>query len=635
MFERNRWALAGIAVALSVAIAQTVEAKKKLKECEPSEVTVIEPGTSTEIYGMESYGGERYGREPFGRERFGSERFGTERFGTERFGAREGMRSEAFRYQPDLRQATALIGHKITDNQGRNIGTIDDLAIDADNGMVAFAILSRGGILGIGEKLVPVPFKAIEPTAKRDEFKLKIEEGTLERVPTLRDNEFSRLEQRRFTENIYREFNMQPYWITGYQSPEPGSGLRRERRWQDEERSITPQDQMTPQDRSWREERGTRGPGYPEERSWREDRSARDSTYPEERTWREERDTRSRDSGYPEGRTWREERDTRSRDSGYPEGRTWREERGTGAPGSRLGMLPRGSMRGEEMRSPGKIVRATDLLDESVVDASRREIGEVNDLMIDINSAGIGYAVILTDLQGPDRLIAVPWQVVDVMPTREGVQLAVNVSQNQLARAPAFSEDAWPNMSTSRWTARLHSYYGVQPTWSHFGYVGPTGMGAVRSQMFSSENLQKFTGTVDSIYRNTRFEGMSNMVRLQLSNVEGGRAATQPAEMEAAQPQTLQVFLAPAPFFEQQDVRLQPGDRVTIEGAMIQIGGKRTLVAKMLTKDNKTVEFRAEDGRPLWRHGRMGGQPSERFQQDQPQRRDGQQRFSEQEPQDE
>ena len=75
-------------------------------------------------------------------------------------------------------RASRLIGSDVYNDREEHIGTLDDLMI-ADNGAVAFAILSVGGFLGIGSRLVAVIFdrlliddyRVVLPGATREELK--------------------------------------------------------------------------------------------------------------------------------------------------------------------------------------------------------------------------------------------------------------------------------------------------------------------------------------------------------------------------------------------------------------------------------------------------------------------------------
>ena len=57
--------------------------------------------------------------------------------------------------------ADKLIGKSIQNDQGQDIGTIKDILFSA-NGDLEYFVLSEGGVLGVGEDLIPIPFAAVE-----------------------------------------------------------------------------------------------------------------------------------------------------------------------------------------------------------------------------------------------------------------------------------------------------------------------------------------------------------------------------------------------------------------------------------------------------------------------------------------
>jgi hypothetical protein len=60
-----------------------------------------------------------------------------------------------------------LIGANVHNKDGKIIGHIDDLVVDGDNKVVG-AVISVGGVLGIGKKEVAVPFAALGIESKDD-----------------------------------------------------------------------------------------------------------------------------------------------------------------------------------------------------------------------------------------------------------------------------------------------------------------------------------------------------------------------------------------------------------------------------------------------------------------------------------
>src|SRR2546421_508436 len=53
-----------------------------------------------------------------------------------------------------------LIGSKVVNQQNQDLGKIEDLVIDAGGGRIAYAVLSFGGFLGLGDKYFAIPWQA-------------------------------------------------------------------------------------------------------------------------------------------------------------------------------------------------------------------------------------------------------------------------------------------------------------------------------------------------------------------------------------------------------------------------------------------------------------------------------------------
>lgn len=66
--------------------------------------------------------------------------------------------------QPEDRRVSALLGVPVFDVEGTEIGELDDVVL-SDEGMIG-AVLAIGGIAGIGEKLVFVPWEQLDTTAE-------------------------------------------------------------------------------------------------------------------------------------------------------------------------------------------------------------------------------------------------------------------------------------------------------------------------------------------------------------------------------------------------------------------------------------------------------------------------------------
>jgi sporulation protein YlmC with PRC-barrel domain len=62
-------------------------------------------------------------------------------------------------------RASQLIGRTVHNDRGEDIGKIDDLIVGRDK--VLFAIVGVGGFLGIGQRLIAVPYASLTMSPQR------------------------------------------------------------------------------------------------------------------------------------------------------------------------------------------------------------------------------------------------------------------------------------------------------------------------------------------------------------------------------------------------------------------------------------------------------------------------------------
>ncbi len=113
---------------------------------------------------------------------------------------------------------------------------------------------------------------------------------------------------------------------------------------------------------------------------------------------------------------------------------------------------------------------ANQLLDYNAVDSAGNQLGDVKDLIIDLNASGgangtVPYVVVTSNMKN-DWYIPVPWKAIQVNPNTQTIVLPLNA--NQLNAAPGFNKDAWP--------ASFAAQNGVlQNFWANPGQANGTG----------------------------------------------------------------------------------------------------------------------------------------------------------------
>jgi len=79
--------------------------------------------------------------------------------------------------------AGTLAGDRVRNSAGEDLGKIEEIMLDIPSGRVAYAVLSFGGFLGMGNKLFAVPWNALTLDEREHEFILNVEKQVLENAP--------------------------------------------------------------------------------------------------------------------------------------------------------------------------------------------------------------------------------------------------------------------------------------------------------------------------------------------------------------------------------------------------------------------------------------------------------------------
>ena len=95
---------------------------------------------------------------------------------------------EAVKEMPFCHKGSEVIGSKVKNAAGEDLGKVEDLVIDPNGGTIDYAVLSSGGFLGIGDKLFTVPFSLLKAPAVREGsdlayFTLDVDKAKLENAP--------------------------------------------------------------------------------------------------------------------------------------------------------------------------------------------------------------------------------------------------------------------------------------------------------------------------------------------------------------------------------------------------------------------------------------------------------------------
>jgi len=105
-----------------------------------------------------------------------------------------------------------LADYSVRNPRGEDLGSIKDVVIDISEGCIAYAALSFGGIMGLGDKLFAVPWEALQYSAADDVFVLDVSKERLENAPGFDKDNWPTTAQREWLTGMYSHYGYTPYW---------------------------------------------------------------------------------------------------------------------------------------------------------------------------------------------------------------------------------------------------------------------------------------------------------------------------------------------------------------------------------------------------------------------------------------
>jgi sporulation protein YlmC with PRC-barrel domain len=113
---------------------------------------------------------------------------------------------------PSVLSATTIINTSVENTFGENLGKIEELMIDLNSGRVAYAVISFGGFLGVGDKLFALPFDALTVDTVNKKIVLDVDKEVLENAPGFDKDNWPKTTEHAWLVDVYNYYGYPPYW---------------------------------------------------------------------------------------------------------------------------------------------------------------------------------------------------------------------------------------------------------------------------------------------------------------------------------------------------------------------------------------------------------------------------------------
>ena len=103
-------------------------------------------------------------------------------------------------------------GTAVYNTDGERLGEIHDIMLDKRSGKIAYALMSFGGFLGIGERYHPLPWATLKYDTRQGGYVVGLTIDQLQKAPHYRMDEVPAWGDRAYESRLHAYYRAVPYW---------------------------------------------------------------------------------------------------------------------------------------------------------------------------------------------------------------------------------------------------------------------------------------------------------------------------------------------------------------------------------------------------------------------------------------
>lgn len=476
---------------------------------------------------------------------------------------------------------STLTGIELKNHNNESLGTISDFIVNTDNGRFVLAIVEHGGVLGIGDEKVAVPFAALTWSESDACYRLSLSPERFSQLPTFNPDEWSSLNDPTLRERISTMLNTAKHRMLP--DKDPFDHLFKGRKtttWRgviddvsrDNPEALTDEwVYLTVRDGN-RKSKVVLGPAW---FVMNQSRHPIVGDHVEVKTIQYRPDN---------SKTLFIARQYTLSDDTF----TLRDGDGSARWSSTV-------EKPANTTEPTTYAYLSDLDNGRIRDTQGEIFDTVSDVLVEARSGLTSYLAADVDepLEIDDDFRLLPFSALSL---DDNLDYYSDQAISTLNAAPVMSGDSFHRLQTPRLREQIATYYGVQPpqfdtlswNWSLMDLRSDSWMtGSTYNEMYNAGTDVVVTGSVIRVDREPPLTGMSTGVLARVSADDGTSYI---------------VHVGPAWFVDQQAHTVSTGSDVTVHGRLVsrQDGGPVFLMAREIDLGDGTITIRTDDGRPAW-----------------------------------
>ena len=104
-----------------------------------------------------------------------------------------------------------VVGTAVYNSQGEHLGSIYNIMVDKISGQVAYAVMSFGGFLGIGESYHPLPWRILKYDVRQGGYVVDLDRRRLEGAPSYSTTDLPNWSDPAYGHRIDDYYGVPPY----------------------------------------------------------------------------------------------------------------------------------------------------------------------------------------------------------------------------------------------------------------------------------------------------------------------------------------------------------------------------------------------------------------------------------------